>query len=131
MRWTTTAVLAVLLAGLATFYYVYEVRQAPDREKAAAVKDHLWKGVEAKDVEEIVRLAQPIVVHRSALEPATQPALSPFARARLAIGRLTSPPLDVSSTELRAELARGGLPEERLTPALAAWLRARAPYGRP
>jgi hypothetical protein len=54
MRWTTTAVLAVLLAGLATFYYVYEVRQAPDREKAAAVKDHLWKGVEAKDVEEIV-----------------------------------------------------------------------------
>ena len=54
MRWTTTAVLAVLLAGLATFYYVYEVRQAPEREKAAAVKDHLWKGVEAKDVEEIV-----------------------------------------------------------------------------
>ena len=50
----TTAVLAVLLAGLATFYYVYEVRQAPDREKAASVKDHLWKGLEAKDVEEIV-----------------------------------------------------------------------------
>ena len=54
MRWTTMVVLAVLLAGLAAFYYVYEIRQAPDREKAAAVKDHLWKGVEAKDVEEIV-----------------------------------------------------------------------------
>jgi hypothetical protein len=54
MRWTTTAVLAVLLAGLATFYYVYEIRQGPDREKAAAVKDHLWKGVEAKDIEEIL-----------------------------------------------------------------------------
>jgi hypothetical protein len=54
MRWTTTAVLAVLLAGLATFYYVYEVRQAPDREKAASIKDNLWKGVEAKDVEEIL-----------------------------------------------------------------------------
>ncbi len=54
MRWRTTAVLAVLLAGLATFYYVYEIRQAPEREKAASVKDHLWKGVEAKDVEEIV-----------------------------------------------------------------------------
>jgi hypothetical protein len=54
MRWLTTAVLTVLLVGLATFYYVYEIRQAPDREKAAAVKDHLWKGVEAKDVEEIV-----------------------------------------------------------------------------
>jgi hypothetical protein len=54
MRWLTTAVLTVILVGLATFYYVYEIRQAPDREKAAAVKDHLWKGVEAKDVEEIV-----------------------------------------------------------------------------
>ena len=54
MRWLTTAVLAVLLAGLATFYYVYEIRQAPGREKAAAVKDHLWKDLEGKDVEEIV-----------------------------------------------------------------------------
>jgi hypothetical protein len=54
MRWTTTAVLAVLLAGLGTFYYVYEIRQAPDREKAATIKDHLWKGVEGKDVDEIV-----------------------------------------------------------------------------
>jgi hypothetical protein len=54
VRWLTTAVLAVLLAGLATFYYVYEVRQAPEREKAAAVKDRLWKELEAKDVEEIV-----------------------------------------------------------------------------
>ena len=54
MRWLTTAVLAVLLVGLATFYYVYEIRQAPEREKAAAVKDRLWKDLEAKDVEEIV-----------------------------------------------------------------------------
>ena len=54
MRWPTTAVLAVLLAGLAGFYYVYEIRQAPGREKAASVKDHLWKELEGKDVEEIV-----------------------------------------------------------------------------
>ena len=53
MRWTTTAVLAALLVGLGTFYYVYDVRQGPEREKAAAVKDNLWKGLEAKDVEEI------------------------------------------------------------------------------
>jgi uncharacterized protein DUF4340 len=53
MRWLTTAVLAVLLAGLAGFYYVYEIRQAPEREKTASVKDRLWKDVEAKDVEEI------------------------------------------------------------------------------
>jgi hypothetical protein len=54
MRFRTTAILAVLLAALATFYYVYEIRQAPDREKAAAVKDRLWKDLEGKDVEEIV-----------------------------------------------------------------------------
>jgi hypothetical protein len=28
--------------------------RAPEREKAASVKDHLWKELEAKDVEEIV-----------------------------------------------------------------------------
>ena len=53
MRWLATAVLAVLLAGLGTFY-VYDIRQGPEREKAAAAKDRLWKGLEAKDVEEIV-----------------------------------------------------------------------------
>ena len=54
MRWRTMAVLAVILAGLAAFYYVYEIRQAPEREKAASVKDRLWKEVEANDLEEIV-----------------------------------------------------------------------------
>jgi hypothetical protein len=53
MRWPTTAALAVLLVGLGTFYYVYEIRQAPEREKAASVKDRLWKDLDAKDVEEI------------------------------------------------------------------------------
>jgi hypothetical protein len=54
VRWPTTAVLAVLLVGLGTFYYVYEIRQAPEREKAASVKDRLWKELEAKDVDDIV-----------------------------------------------------------------------------
>ena len=54
MRWLTTTVLAVLLVGLGTFYYVYEIREAPEREKVAAVKDRLWKDLEGKDVEEIV-----------------------------------------------------------------------------
>ena len=54
MRFRTTATLAVLLVALAAFYYVYEIRQAPDREKAASIKDRLWKDLEAKDVEEIV-----------------------------------------------------------------------------
>jgi hypothetical protein len=52
-RWTTTAILAVALAGLGTFFYVYEVRQGPAREKAREVKDRAWKALEAKDVEEI------------------------------------------------------------------------------
>ena len=30
-RWTTTAVLAVALVGLGSFFYVYEVRQGPAR----------------------------------------------------------------------------------------------------
>src|SRR5262245_48742075 len=54
MRRLSTTILAVLLVGLGTFYYVYEIRQAPDREKAATVKDRLWKDLEGKDVEEIV-----------------------------------------------------------------------------
>ena len=54
MRWVSTTVLAVLLVGLGTFYYVYEIRQAPEREKAATIKDRLWKELEGKDVDEIV-----------------------------------------------------------------------------
>ena len=36
MRWQTTAVLAILFALLAGFYYVYEIRLGPEREEAAA-----------------------------------------------------------------------------------------------
>ena len=54
MRWLSTTVLGALLVGLGTFYYVYEIRQAPEREKVATVKDRLWKELDGKDVEEIV-----------------------------------------------------------------------------
>ena len=53
MRWKTISVLFLLLVGLTTFYYVYEVRQGPAREKATVEKDRLWKGLEWKDVEEV------------------------------------------------------------------------------
>lgn len=53
MRWKTISILFVLLVGLGTFYYVYEVRQGPAREKATVEKDRLWKGLEWKDVEEV------------------------------------------------------------------------------
>lgn len=52
MRWKTTAVLALLFLALAGFYYVYEIRFAPAREKAEQAKGRLWM-VEAKDVEEV------------------------------------------------------------------------------
>lgn len=49
MRWQTSAVLAVLLALLGGFYYVYEVRWAPDRELAESRKGRVF-GAEAAEV---------------------------------------------------------------------------------
>jgi hypothetical protein len=49
MRWQTTAILAVILLALATFYYVYEVRLGPDREQAQARKGRVLSA-ELKDV---------------------------------------------------------------------------------
>jgi hypothetical protein len=42
VRWQTSLVLAVLLVGLGAFYYVYEVRWAPDREQATARKGRVF-----------------------------------------------------------------------------------------
>jgi len=83
--------------------------------------------------EEIVVLAQPIVVHRSGADPVADAApvgLSSIARTRLALGRLACPPLDVSSSELREELARGAEAPERLPPKLLEYVRARGLYRR-
>jgi hypothetical protein len=53
MRWQSTAALAVVLVALAAFYYVYEVRLAPEREKAAARKGRIFTA-DPKDVAEMV-----------------------------------------------------------------------------
>ncbi|MBI3456468.1 MAG: DUF4340 domain-containing protein [Candidatus Rokubacteria bacterium] len=53
LRWKTTVGLAVVLIGLGIFVYVYEVRQGPAREKAAAEKDRIFKGLEAADIEDV------------------------------------------------------------------------------
>lgn len=53
MRWQTTLVLAVLLAALAAFYYVWDVRLAPEREKVAERKGRVLT-VEPGDVKEVV-----------------------------------------------------------------------------
>ena len=52
MRWQTTAILALLLALLGGFYYVYEVRLGPGREEAAARKGRVF-AADTKDVTEL------------------------------------------------------------------------------
>jgi len=52
MRWQTSVVLAVLLVGLGAFYYVYEVRWAPDREKTTARKGRVFVA-EPQDVTQL------------------------------------------------------------------------------
>ncbi len=82
--------------------------------------------------EEILALAQPIVVHRSGAEPVAEVApagLSSLARTRLALGRLACPALDLSSTEIRAELGRGADGPGRLPPRLLEYIRAHGLYG--
>jgi Domain of unknown function (DUF4340) len=49
MRWQTTAALALLLALLGGFYYLYEVRWGPGREEAAARKGRVF-AADTKDV---------------------------------------------------------------------------------
>jgi hypothetical protein len=53
MRWRTTLILALLFAGVAGFYYLYEIRMAPEREKVASQKGRLFEA-EVKDVEAVV-----------------------------------------------------------------------------
>lgn len=79
--------------------------------------------------EEIVALAQPIVVHRGGLEAAAGVGeLSTIARTRLAIGRLTTPALDASSTAIRTSLSRGGPALELVPPRLLEYIRAHGLY---
>jgi Domain of unknown function (DUF4340) len=49
MRWQTTVALALLLAILGGFYYLYEVRWGPTREEAAARKGRVFSA-DTKDV---------------------------------------------------------------------------------
>src|SRR5213594_334910 len=49
MRWQTTAVLAAILIALGAFYYVYEVRLGPEREKTEGRKGRVF-ATEAGDV---------------------------------------------------------------------------------
>ena len=50
MRWQTSAGLAVLLVLVGGFYYVYEVRMAPDRERAESRKGRVFSAEPAEVV---------------------------------------------------------------------------------
>jgi hypothetical protein len=52
MRWQTTVALAVILIALGGFYYVYEVRLGPEREKTEGRKGRVF-ALEPKDVTEV------------------------------------------------------------------------------
>ena len=65
MKFRTTLIFAVLFLALGFFYYVYEIRQAPQREKAESEKDRLYP-FEAKDVEglTVVRKGETLTLKR-------------------------------------------------------------------
>lgn len=50
MRWQTTLIAALLLALVGGFYYVYEVRLGPEREKAETRKGRVFTAAETADV---------------------------------------------------------------------------------
>ncbi len=52
MRWKTPAALAIVLAVLGGFYYLWELRWAPEREKAEGLRGRAF-AADAKDVTEI------------------------------------------------------------------------------
>src|SRR5262252_4386910 len=52
MRWQSTAILAVVLIALGAFYYVYEIRLGPEREKTEGRKGRVFT-VEPVDVAEV------------------------------------------------------------------------------
>ncbi len=55
MRWQPTAALAALLIALAAFYYVYEVRLGPEREKAETRKGRVFAAEPAEVTELTIR----------------------------------------------------------------------------
>src|SRR5947209_1157004 len=71
MRWQTTAVLAVILIALGVFYYVYEVRLGPEREKTEGRKGRVFT-VEPADVAEVElkRADSTVKLQREAGKPA-------------------------------------------------------------
>lgn len=113
MRWQTQALLAVVLVALGGFYYLWEIRWAPDREKAEALKGRAL-AADAKDVTEIVftRGAETVRLKREGegwqlVEPVRSRAHRGNAEAALAT--LVSAKIDREIAAQPATLAEFGL----------------------
>jgi nicotinate-nucleotide adenylyltransferase len=88
---------------------------------------------EWREVGAVLTLARPVVVQRED-EPArvlrsVEGRLPPELVERLRAGLLTLPPVEASSTGVRAALAEGEAPGEELPPALEAYVREHGLYG--
>src|SRR5262249_20659424 len=53
MRWQTTLALAIILVAVGAFYYVFEIRLGPEREKAESRKGRVFTA-EPADLTEVV-----------------------------------------------------------------------------
>ena len=76
MRWQTTLVAAILLALVGGFYYWYEVRLGPDREKAETRKGRVFTAVDTADVM-AVELKRPDGVVKASREAENWQLLEP------------------------------------------------------
>jgi nicotinate-nucleotide adenylyltransferase len=86
-----------------------------------------------RSARELLERVQPIVIHRDGdpdhMLAATSAALGEEAHAKLRAGYLRLPPVDVSSTELRARVANADSGELDIPPAVRAYIRDHHLYG--
>jgi len=86
-----------------------------------------------REVEELLRLAQPIVVHRSeeadSVLAGLAGELSEAARARLSHGLARCESVAISSTELRARIQAGEDPSSQLPEGVWEYVRGKGIYG--
>jgi len=134
-----SSIWTVELARAGPSYTIDTVRELLPR-LAPGARLHLILGADNlttlphwREVEELLRLARPVVVPRpGGGPPGEQEGLSGEARAALAEGRVDVEALDVSSTELRGALREGGglAAAAGLTTPVFDYIRARDLYRR-
>jgi nicotinate-nucleotide adenylyltransferase len=83
-----------------------------------------------REVEEWLRLVQPVIVYRrgAELELEALGGLGGEAQERVRAGLLPGEPFDASASQIRAELERGELPGELLPPRLREYILERGIY---